>query len=88
MLTPEQKLWRAVLGQAYVDAEPAPDELEIAGFVPPKRAKAQRFLRADTPHDAEILEVICDFAEVPCECVVLWARERYAASSSSNAAAA
>jgi hypothetical protein len=81
VLTPEQKLWRAVLGQAYVDAEPAPDEVEIADFVPAKRAKAQRFLRADTPYDAETLDMICDFAEVPCDRVVRWARERYATAA-------
>ena len=79
MLTPEQTLWRAVLGQAYADAEPAPDEIESDDCKPATRVKARRFLRADTPHDAAILAVICDFAEVPCDRVLTWARARYAA---------
>ena len=81
MLTPEQNLWRAVLGQAYADAETAPGEIETDDFKPVKRTKARRFLRADTAQAAEILSVICDFAEVPYDRVVLWARERYAAAA-------
>jgi len=81
MLTPEQRLWRAVLGQAYADAEPAPDEIAMDDFKPIKRMKAQRFLRADTPHEAASLAVICDFAEVPYDRVVGWARERHAVAA-------
>jgi hypothetical protein len=81
LLTPEEKLWRAVLGQAYADAECAPGEVETDDIEPADRSSARRFLRADTPLDAETLSVICDSAEVPCDRVVLWARRRYAAAA-------
>ena len=81
MLLPEQKLWRAVLGQAYADAECAPGEVEVDDFAPAERVKARRFLRADTPLDAEALTAICESAEVPCDRVMIWARQRYATAA-------
>jgi hypothetical protein len=76
ILTPERKLWRGVLQQAYADAELSlgleeNDELFI------DQDRARRFLRADTVHEAEELKLVCDFAEVPFDRVVLWARKRY-----------
>jgi hypothetical protein len=81
LLTPEQKLWRAVLGQAYADAECAPGEIEADDFAPADRTSARHFLRADTSLDADALGAICDSAVVPCDRVVLWARRRYAAAA-------
>jgi hypothetical protein len=75
ILTPERKLWRAVLEQAYADAElPAHEE---TGFEPVERKQARRFLRADSPHEQASLELVCEFADVPADRVILWARRRY-----------
>jgi hypothetical protein len=74
ILTPERKLWRAVLEQAYSDAELP---LSLDGSEPVERNLARRFLRADSPHEAQNLEVVCEFADVPADRVVLWARQRY-----------
>jgi hypothetical protein len=76
VLTPERKLWRGVLEQAYADAElhlgvEEDDELFIDQY------RARRFLRADTVHEAEGLKLVCDFAAVPFDRVVVWARKRY-----------
>ncbi len=76
MLTPEQKLWRAVLNQAYEDAETG---AEAGDAVPdsPDCIRGRSFLRADTPHDAATLELFCDYADVPADRVILWARQHY-----------
>jgi hypothetical protein len=73
-LTPEMKVCRAVLGQAYEDAEMSalPD-----GSEPWFRARARAFLRADTPSDHEMLEQLCDAAHIPMDRVIAWARQRY-----------
>jgi hypothetical protein len=73
-VTPEMKVCRAVLGQAYEDAEmpPNPD-----GSEPWFRSMARAFLRADTSAEREILELICDAAHVPMDRVITWARHRY-----------
>jgi hypothetical protein len=76
LLTPEVRLWRGVLQQAYADAELSlgleeDDELFI------DQDRARRFLRADTAQEAEELKLVCHFAEVPFDRVVLWARKRY-----------
>jgi hypothetical protein len=78
ILTPERKVWRAVLGQAYADAELAPfsDGAEVM-----ERTLARRFLRGDGIDEKETLEVVCDFAGVPADRVILWARRRYPAES-------
>jgi len=74
LLTPEQKLWRAVLEQAYLDAE----ESAATNVTPRQRFRARSFLLAEKPEEATSLARVCDFAELPADRIVLWARERYA----------
>jgi hypothetical protein len=76
MITPENKLWRSVLEQAYQDAEMWAhcDETVPA---PGQRVKARRYLRADSVHERAGLETVCDFADVPADRVILWARRQY-----------
>jgi len=74
ILTPERRVWRAVLGQAYVDSE---SPLLADGSEPTERICARSLLRADTSDEKEILEILCDFAGVPADRVILWARRRY-----------
>ncbi len=73
MLTPEQKLWRAVLEQAYLDAE----ESAATNVTPRQRFRARRFLCAEKPEEATSLTIVCDFAELPADRIVRWARRRY-----------
>lgn len=73
--TAENRLWRAVLEQAYEDAELAQFQ---DGTDPGARAKARRYLRADIDTEAEHLRLVCEFAEVPFDRVVNFARKRYA----------
>lgn len=75
VLTPERKIWRAVLEQAFADAEGTAEFDPHSGSA--IRAIARRFLRAAGPYEAHILARVCDFAEVPYDRVVLWARQRY-----------
>lgn len=80
VLTAERRLWRGVLNQAYADAElhlgvTSEDELFI------EQIRARRFLRADTPGEKEELRLVCDYAEVPFDRVVTWARKHYAPSA-------
>ena len=74
MLTPENRLWRAVLQQAYDDAE-LPEDL-ANDFEPALRIQARGYLRADSGF-AAALKLICDYADVPADRVVLWARKQY-----------
>jgi hypothetical protein len=74
IITPERKLWRAVLEQAYVDAELP---MSSDAWEPMERTLARRFLRADGVSEAEDLKRVCEFAEVPTDRVLLWARQRY-----------
>jgi len=74
LLTPERKVWRAVLGQTYVDSELA---LFADGSEPVERICARSLLRADSADEREILELLCEFAGVPADRVILWARRRY-----------
>jgi len=74
IITPERKLWRNVLEQAYMDAELA---LSSDGSEPHERILARRFLRADGASGAANLKLVCDFADVPADRVYLWARRRY-----------
>lgn len=77
VLTPQRKLWRGVLGQAYADAElPVAVESDDEQFI--EQIRARRFLRADTPEEEEGLRLVCDYAGVPFDRVVKWARKRYA----------
>lgn len=85
ILTAERKLWRGVLQQAYADAElslgvESGDELFI------EQIRARRFLRADRPGEKEELRLVCDYAEVPFDRVVTWARKHYAPSGQQDLA--
>jgi hypothetical protein len=80
VLTAERRLWRGVLNQAYADAElPADVESEDELFI--EQIRARRFLRADTPGEKEELRFVCDYAEVPFDRVVTWARKHYGPSA-------
>src|SRR5260370_36952454 len=76
ILTPERKLWRAVLTQAFEDAEMTPVGEEAEGE-PLEAPRARRYLRADSPFEAQDLKLVCDFAELPADRVLLWARRSY-----------
>lgn len=77
VMTPERKLWRGVLEQAYADAElPVGTESEDELFI--EQIRARRFLRADTLDEEAGLRLVCDYAEVPFDRVVTWARKQYA----------
>jgi hypothetical protein len=81
LITSDRKLWRAVLEQAFADAELPACPPGAAGegtyFEPVERKQARRFLRADSPHEQANLELVCDFADVPADRVIPWARRRY-----------
>jgi len=74
VLTAEQKLWRAVLEQAYLDAELLSPDPDIS---PKEYLRARNFLRAEDPDEALTLALVCDFAEVPTDRVIVWARRHY-----------
>ena len=76
IITPELKVWRAVLEQAYQDAELSAG-LADDGPGSSECTKARRYLRADSPHEAASLKLVCDFADVPADRVILWARRHY-----------
>ena len=73
----ERKLWRAVLGQAHEDAESTPMAEETAEE-PLEASRARRYLRADSAFDAANLAIVCEFADVPPDRLILWARQRFA----------
>jgi hypothetical protein len=81
LITSDRKLWRAVLEQAFADAElPAcsPDAARGGeNFEPVERKQARRFLRADSPHEQANLELVCEFADITADRVIPWARRRY-----------
>lgn len=72
VLTPERRLWRAVLTLAYEEAEMPSD----CGS-PAERAKARAYLRAQSPFEAADLALVCGFAELPMDRLVSWAQRRY-----------
>jgi hypothetical protein len=74
VLTPERKVWRAVLQQAYEDAEL---EVFADGTEPIERGLARGLLRADSEIEKIALSLICEFASVPADRVISWARRRY-----------
>lgn len=74
IITPERKLWRAVLEQAYADAELS---LSLDGSEPVERLRARTFLRADSSQEEAALDLVCKFADVPADRVIPWARRRY-----------
>jgi hypothetical protein len=77
VLTSEQKLWRAVLLQAFEDAEMTPIEGEPVAE-PMEASQARCYLRGDSPFEAADLKLVCDFAELPADRVILSARRKYA----------
>src|SRR5713101_7567945 len=78
ILTPEKRVWRAVLTQAFEDAEMTPLG-DGSGAEPVEASRARRYLRADGPFEAENLKLVCDFADLPADRVFLWARRQYPA---------
>ncbi len=78
ILTPEKRVWRAVLTQAFEDAEMTPLG-DGAGAEPFEAFRARRYLRADSPFEAANLKLVCDFADLPADRVCLWARRQYPA---------
>ena len=77
ILTPERRVWRAVLYQAFEDAEMTPVNDETATD-PLEASEARQYLRADRSQEAENLKLVCDFADLPADRVVLWARRKCA----------
>jgi len=80
IITPELKVWRAVLEHAYQDAELSGGP-EADGEESSECGKARRYLRADSPHEAANLKLVCDFADLPADRVISWARRRYPAAA-------
>ena len=76
ILTPERRVWRAVLVQAFEDAEMTPVDGEAVAE-PLEASRARRYLRADSPLEAADFKLVCDFADLPADRVVLWARRSY-----------
>jgi hypothetical protein len=74
----ERRLWRAVLGQAYEDAEGTPIADETSEGQPRAASRARRYLRADSSFEAANLAMVCEFAELPADRIILWARQRFA----------
>ena len=82
LLTPENRLWRAVLEQAYVDAESgygrnSDAEIGDDGDGSHEKRRARCYLRGDSKQDAASLAMVCDFAEIPADRVLSWARRNY-----------
>jgi hypothetical protein len=80
VLTAEHRLWRAVLEQAYVDAESGPDASDAQaddGDGSHECLRARCYLRGDSKPDAAALDAVCSFAEVPADRVLNWARRNY-----------
>ena len=81
LLTPENRLWRAVLEQAYVDAESGADlddrDADDDASGPPERSRARHYLRGENKQEAAALTMVCGFAEVPADRVLSWARKNY-----------
>lgn len=81
IITPEKKVWRAVLAQAFEDADmmPLDDETVPEPF---ESSRARQYLRAENLQEAEHLKLVCEFADIPADRVILWARRRYPAEHS------
>jgi len=80
--TAETRFWRAVLEQAYEDAElPLLED----GSEPEAMARARRYLRGDADTEADHLKLVCEFAQVPFDRVVNFARQRYPCLPQDNA---
>ena len=72
-------MWRAVLKQALADAELP--KSERTGLEPAARIRARRYLRADSAQAEAYLQCVCEFAELPADRLIPWARRRYPAST-------
>src|SRR5260370_42560422 len=83
ILTPEKRVWRAVLTQTLEDAESAPIDGET-GAEPLEASRARRNLRAASPFEAADLKLVCDFTELPANRVMLWARRADPAAARSE----
>jgi hypothetical protein len=83
MVDAERSLWRAVLAQAFDDAEIAPNCSDIE-FEPWESARARQYLRADSPQEAEHLHIVCGYAQIPADRLICWARQRYAVDEASE----
>jgi hypothetical protein len=77
----ERKLWRAVLEQAYEDAEAGPNGSDQEGWESANCLKARMYLRADSPFEAAELKLVCEFADLPHDRIISWARRQYAAAA-------
>ena len=81
LLTSENRLWRAVLEQAYVDAESGAEfddgDADDDANGPPERIRARCYLRGDNKQEAAALTMVCSFAEIPADRVLNWARRNY-----------
>ena len=73
---PERNLWRAVLGQAYEDAEVPPTN-EETGDVGLEAECARRYLRGDSPFESANLSFVCAAADVPADRLISWARKHF-----------
>ena len=82
-LVPENRVWRAVLQQAFEDAESSPGAAE-AQCEPIEAVRARRYLRADSPFEEGDLRLVCDFAELPADRVIASARRKFSPESSSE----
>lgn len=82
-LVPENRVWRAVLQQAFEDAESSPGAAE-AQCEPIEAVRARRYLRADSPFEEADLKLVCDFAELPADRVIASARRRFSPESSND----
>jgi hypothetical protein len=51
--------------------------LSLDGSELMERTLARRFLRADGASETADLELVCDFADVPLDRLLLWARRSY-----------
>ena len=74
VLTPERKLWRAVLEQAFEDAEIPVEENQR---VPRRRNRAREYLRGDDLRVEEGLDLVCAYAQIPLDRLMVWAKKRY-----------
>jgi len=76
MVDVERSLWRAVLAQAFDDAEMVRNEEGVVAS-PFQARQARLYLRADDPKEVENLETVCGYAEIPSDRLIFWARGRY-----------
>ena len=76
MSDPERSLWQAVLTQAFEDAEMTPIGDET-GAEPFESLRARQYLRADNLKEVEHLKRVCEYADIPADRVISWARQHY-----------